>query len=65
MSDPRGLSLVLWLHPAPLTSRVPRGTRGAQHLDLQKFVCGQCWRNWQVVEPDKDLKAAALKARHW
>uniref|UniRef100_A0A8C3SFJ7 Zinc finger CCCH-type containing 7B n=1 Tax=Chelydra serpentina TaxID=8475 RepID=A0A8C3SFJ7_CHESE len=29
-----------------------------------KFVCGQCWRNGQVVEPDKDLKYCSAKARH-
>nr|XP_056703041.1 zinc finger CCCH domain-containing protein 7B [Euleptes europaea] len=34
-------------------------------FDLQmKFVCGQCWRNGQVVEPDKDLKYCSAKARH-
>nr|XP_033785295.1 zinc finger CCCH domain-containing protein 7B isoform X4 [Geotrypetes seraphini] len=32
-------------------------------LDM-KFVCGQCWRNGQVVEPDKDLKYCNAKARH-
>ncbi|XP_030066347.1 zinc finger CCCH domain-containing protein 7B isoform X3 [Microcaecilia unicolor] len=32
-------------------------------LDM-KFVCGQCWRNGQVVEPDKDLKYCSAKARH-
>ncbi|KAB0399874.1 hypothetical protein E2I00_012892, partial [Balaenoptera physalus] len=31
-------------------------THGPSTFDLQmKFVCGQCWRNGQVVEPDKDL----------
>ncbi|KAG8138089.1 putative Zinc finger CCCH domain-containing protein, partial [Naja naja] len=34
-------------------------------VDLQmKFVCGQCWRNGQVVEPDKDLKYCSAKAHH-
>ncbi|XP_065692100.1 zinc finger CCCH domain-containing protein 7B isoform X4 [Patagioenas fasciata] len=34
-------------------------------FDLQmKFVCGQCWRNGQLVEPDKDLKYCSAKARH-
>ncbi|XP_039191488.1 zinc finger CCCH domain-containing protein 7B isoform X3 [Crotalus tigris] len=34
-------------------------------FDLQmKFVCGQCWRNGQVVEPDKDLKYCSAKAHH-
>ncbi|XP_069764215.1 zinc finger CCCH domain-containing protein 7B isoform X2 [Narcine bancroftii] len=29
-----------------------------------KFVCGQCWRNGQVVEPDKSLKYCSAKIRH-
>ncbi|XP_056368289.1 zinc finger CCCH domain-containing protein 7B isoform X3 [Oenanthe melanoleuca] len=34
-------------------------------FDLQmKFVCGQCWRNGQLVEPDKDLKYCSAKAPH-
>ncbi|XP_064902364.1 zinc finger CCCH domain-containing protein 7B isoform X6 [Columba livia] len=34
-------------------------------FDLQmKFVCGQCRRNGQLVEPDKDLKYCSAKARH-
>ncbi|XP_014444177.1 zinc finger CCCH domain-containing protein 7B isoform X1 [Tupaia chinensis] len=38
---------------------------GPSTFDLQmKFVCGQCWRNGQVVEPDKDLKYCSAKARH-
>ena len=40
-------------------------THGPGTFDLQmKFVCGQCWRNGQVVEPDKDLKYCSAKARH-
>eukprot|EP00070_Physeter_catodon_P032234 XP_028339128.1 zinc finger CCCH domain-containing protein 7B isoform X2 [Physeter catodon] len=40
-------------------------THGPSACDLQmKFVCGQCWRNGQVVEPDKDLKYCSAKARH-
>ncbi|XP_054997461.1 zinc finger CCCH domain-containing protein 7B isoform X2 [Sorex araneus] len=40
-------------------------THGPSTFDLQmKFVCGQCWRNGQVVEPDKDLKYCSAKARH-
>ncbi|XP_074083124.1 zinc finger CCCH domain-containing protein 7B [Macrotis lagotis] len=42
-------------------SRIPTPST----FDLQmKFVCGQCWRNGQVVEPDKDLKYCSAKARH-
>uniref|UniRef100_H3AYU1 Zinc finger CCCH-type containing 7B n=1 Tax=Latimeria chalumnae TaxID=7897 RepID=H3AYU1_LATCH len=34
-------------------------------LDLKmKFACGQCWRNRQVVEPDKNLKYCSAKAHH-
>ncbi|KAF2980286.1 hypothetical protein EK904_008221, partial [Melospiza melodia maxima] len=34
-------------------------------FDLQmKFVCGQCWSNGQLVEPDKDLKYCSAKAPH-
>uniref|UniRef100_A0A8C5CHU6 Zinc finger CCCH-type containing 7B n=1 Tax=Gadus morhua TaxID=8049 RepID=A0A8C5CHU6_GADMO len=41
------------------TSRLGRG------LNLKmKFVCGQCWRDGQVNEPDKNLKYCTAKARH-
>uniref|UniRef100_A0A8C7TBN4 Zinc finger CCCH-type containing 7B n=1 Tax=Oncorhynchus mykiss TaxID=8022 RepID=A0A8C7TBN4_ONCMY len=30
----------------------------------RKFVCGQCWRDGLVSEPDKALKYCAAKARH-
>ncbi|XP_073722948.1 zinc finger CCCH domain-containing protein 7B [Misgurnus anguillicaudatus] len=29
-----------------------------------KFVCGQCWREGQVNEPDKSLKYCTAKAKH-
>lgn len=29
-----------------------------------KFVCGQCWRNGQVIEADKNRKYCSAKARH-
>ncbi|XP_053550429.1 zinc finger CCCH domain-containing protein 7A isoform X2 [Bombina bombina] len=29
-----------------------------------KFVCGQCWRNGQVIESDKNKKYCSAKARH-
>lgn len=29
-----------------------------------KFVCGQCWREGQVNEPDKNLKYCTAKSRH-
>ncbi|KAI4892198.1 hypothetical protein NFI96_024087, partial [Prochilodus magdalenae] len=36
---------------------------GPPNLKMQ-FVCGQCWRNGQVVEPDKNRKYCSAKARH-
>uniref|UniRef100_A0A3B3ZLP4 C3H1-type domain-containing protein n=1 Tax=Periophthalmus magnuspinnatus TaxID=409849 RepID=A0A3B3ZLP4_9GOBI len=29
------------------------------------FVCGQCWRNGQLSEADKNKKYCSAKARHW
>uniref|UniRef100_A0A8C7TBJ1 Zinc finger CCCH-type containing 7B n=1 Tax=Oncorhynchus mykiss TaxID=8022 RepID=A0A8C7TBJ1_ONCMY len=38
---------------------------GGYSLNLKrKFVCGQCWRDGLVSEPDKALKYCAAKARH-
>uniref|UniRef100_A0A3P8QFH6 C3H1-type domain-containing protein n=1 Tax=Astatotilapia calliptera TaxID=8154 RepID=A0A3P8QFH6_ASTCA len=46
----------------------PVGGLGAgrgRPLNLKmKFVCGQCWREGQVNEPDKNLKYCTAKARH-
>ncbi|KAJ6655948.1 hypothetical protein lerEdw1_004533 [Lerista edwardsae] len=39
----------------------------AKHGSLKlklKFVCAQCWRNGQVIEPDKNKKYCSAKARH-
>ncbi|KAL7829785.1 hypothetical protein AOLI_G00306700 [Acnodon oligacanthus] len=36
---------------------------GPPNLKMQ-FVCGQCWRNGQVNEPDKNKKYCSAKARH-
>lgn len=36
---------------------------GLPNLNI-KFVCGQCWRNGQVVEADKNRKYCSAKARH-
>ncbi|XP_048101842.1 zinc finger CCCH domain-containing protein 7A isoform X1 [Alosa alosa] len=36
---------------------------GPPNLKMQ-FVCGQCWRNGQVSEPDKNRKYCSAKARH-
>lgn len=36
---------------------------GPPNLKMQ-FVCGQCWRNGQVSEPDKSKKYCSTKARH-
>lgn len=52
--------------PTPFPQQGAPRTHGPSTFDLQmKFVCGQCWRNGQVVEPDKDLKYCSAKARHW
>ncbi|XP_019719854.1 zinc finger CCCH domain-containing protein 7B isoform X2 [Hippocampus comes] len=41
------------------------GTGRGRPLNLKmKFVCGQCWREGQVNEPDKNLKYCTAKARH-
>ncbi|XP_075686233.1 zinc finger CCCH domain-containing protein 7A isoform X2 [Rhinoderma darwinii] len=36
---------------------------GYPHFNI-KFVCGQCWRNGQVIEADKNRKYCSAKARH-
>ncbi|XP_041735551.1 zinc finger CCCH domain-containing protein 7B-like isoform X1 [Coregonus clupeaformis] len=42
-----------------------RGGGGGYSLNLKrKFVCGQCWRDGLVSEPDKALKYCTAKARH-
>uniref|UniRef100_A0A4W5RY66 Zinc finger CCCH-type containing 7Ba n=1 Tax=Hucho hucho TaxID=62062 RepID=A0A4W5RY66_9TELE len=39
--------------------------RGGSSLNLKrKFVCGQCWKDGLVSEPDKALKYCTAKARH-
>ncbi|NXM28601.1 Z3H7B protein, partial [Oxyruncus cristatus] len=49
----------------PTNSMASPRTPTSSTFDLQmKFVCGQCWRNGQLVEPDKDLKYCSAKARH-
>ncbi|XP_067830756.1 zinc finger CCCH domain-containing protein 7B isoform X2 [Heptranchias perlo] len=46
-------------------TQVSPGTGKASSLDMKmKFVCGQCWRNGQVVEPDRSLKYCSAKIRH-
>ncbi|KAK7939981.1 hypothetical protein WMY93_003307 [Mugilogobius chulae] len=41
------------------------GAARGRPLNLKmKFVCGQCWREGQVNEPDKNLKYCTAKARH-
>ncbi|NXV01522.1 Z3H7B protein, partial [Cettia cetti] len=49
----------------PANSVASPRTPMSSTFDLQmKFVCGQCWRNGQLVEPDKDLKYCSAKAPH-
>uniref|UniRef100_UPI00398F3997 zinc finger CCCH domain-containing protein 7B isoform X2 n=1 Tax=Pristiophorus japonicus TaxID=55135 RepID=UPI00398F3997 len=46
-------------------AQVSPGTGKVASLDMKlKFVCGQCWRNGQVVEPDRSLKYCSAKIRH-
>lgn len=56
-----GVSPVGGLGVGGLGAGVGRG----RPLNLKmKFVCGQCWREGQVNEPDKNLKYCTAKARH-
>ncbi|XP_039621424.1 zinc finger CCCH domain-containing protein 7B-like isoform X2 [Polypterus senegalus] len=49
----------------PTHSGVSASCRQPRNLNLKmKFVCGQCWRDGQVSEPDKELKYCTAKARH-
>ncbi|XP_067088667.1 zinc finger CCCH domain-containing protein 7B-like [Osmerus mordax] len=42
-----------------------RGGGGSKGLNMRmKFVCGQCWKDGLVSEPDKALKYCTAKARH-
>ncbi|XP_070296108.1 zinc finger CCCH domain-containing protein 7B [Salvelinus sp. IW2-2015] len=51
--------------PPPSSSSSGGGGGGAYILNLKwKFVCGQCWRDGLVSEPDKALKYCTAKARH-
>uniref|UniRef100_A0A8C5BUS9 Zinc finger CCCH-type containing 7B n=1 Tax=Gadus morhua TaxID=8049 RepID=A0A8C5BUS9_GADMO len=45
--------------------RLEQNAQKGRGLNLKmKFVCGQCWRDGQVNEPDKNLKYCTAKARH-
>ncbi|XP_038675598.1 zinc finger CCCH domain-containing protein 7A isoform X3 [Scyliorhinus canicula] len=45
--------------------QIPLGTTKSRNLNLKlKFVCGQCWRNGQVSESDRNRKYCSAKARH-
>ncbi|XP_031690138.1 zinc finger CCCH domain-containing protein 7B [Oncorhynchus kisutch] len=51
--------------PPSSSSSSGGGGGGGYCLNLKrKFVCGQCWRDGLVSEPDKALKYCAAKARH-
>lgn len=52
---------------SPVTAVGSLGAAAARGRPLNlkmKFVCGQCWREGQVNEPDKNLKYCTAKARH-
>ncbi|XP_061120364.1 zinc finger CCCH domain-containing protein 7B isoform X1 [Syngnathus typhle] len=56
-----GIPSVVGMGVGALGGGVGRG----RPLNLKmKFVCGQCWREGQVNEPDKNLKYCTAKARH-
>ncbi|XP_053708164.1 zinc finger CCCH domain-containing protein 7B-like isoform X2 [Synchiropus splendidus] len=38
-------------------------TRKSLNMKM-KFVCGQCWRDGRITEPDRILKYCSAKARH-
>ncbi|XP_078274305.1 zinc finger CCCH domain-containing protein 7A isoform X3 [Rhinoraja longicauda] len=45
--------------------QVPVGVSKSKNPNLKlMFVCGQCWGNGQVSEPDKNRKYCNTKARH-
>ncbi|XP_057682258.1 zinc finger CCCH domain-containing protein 7B isoform X2 [Corythoichthys intestinalis] len=49
----------------PSVGALGGGAGRGRPLNLKmKFVCGQCWREGQVNEPDKNLKYCTAKARH-
>ncbi|KAM9391853.1 zinc finger CCCH domain-containing protein 7A isoform 2-T2 [Pholidichthys leucotaenia] len=55
-----------WNSPAALQgAQVPVAQRrfGPPNLKML-FVCGQCWRNGQLTEADKNKKYCTAKARH-
>uniref|UniRef100_A0A8C7VKQ3 Zinc finger CCCH-type containing 7A n=1 Tax=Oncorhynchus mykiss TaxID=8022 RepID=A0A8C7VKQ3_ONCMY len=48
----------------PIKVNIPLNSLfGPPNLKMQ-FVCGQCWRNGQVSEADKNKKYCTAKARH-
>ncbi|XP_056608502.1 zinc finger CCCH domain-containing protein 7A isoform X2 [Triplophysa dalaica] len=51
------------MNAAPQESPATLRRFGPPNLKMQ-FVCGQCWRNGQVIEPDKNKKYCSAKARH-
>lgn len=51
--------------PMPVVGSLGAAAARGRPLNLKmKFVCGQCWREGQVNEPDKNLKYCTAKARH-
>ncbi|XP_069762983.1 zinc finger CCCH domain-containing protein 7A isoform X2 [Narcine bancroftii] len=45
--------------------QVPVGLSKTKNHNLKlMFVCAQCWRNGQVIEPDKNRRYCNAKARH-
>ena len=54
----RSLALLLAQQPPVIQRKF-----GPPNLKML-FVCGQCWRNGQLTEADKNKKYCSAKARH-
>ncbi|CAH2306925.1 zinc finger CCCH domain-containing 7A [Pelobates cultripes] len=73
MQKETGISLNAIVQESTKYSGVPSSVSRQQLLNTPnpgypiakiKFVCGQCWRNGQVMEADKNRKYCSAKARH-
>ncbi|XP_053327961.1 zinc finger CCCH domain-containing protein 7A [Spea bombifrons] len=74
MQKETGMSLDTLVQESTNFSGVESGALGSQIPNIPnnhrfpnfkiKFVCGQCWRNGQVIEADKNRKYCSAKARH-
>ncbi|MGH0184421.1 UNVERIFIED_CONTAM: hypothetical protein FKN15_014873 [Acipenser sinensis] len=67
-SKRHGFKLELGNHratPPPLSGPAPAPPPHSLPLSLRmKFVCGQCWRDGQVSEPDRALRYCTARSKH-